>query len=67
VHVASAAANLHKRFLGALGITEAEEDPSNKLASVEAQLEWLREIGFEDVDRYWKWLELAVFGGIKAK
>jgi SAM-dependent methyltransferase len=65
-HVASATASLHARFLGELGINEADEDPSNKLASVEVQLQWLREIGFADVDCYWKWLELALFGGIKA-
>ena len=62
-HVASATPNLHGRFLRALGVTEADEDPSNKLASVQIQLEWLREIGFEEVDCYWKWLELALFGG----
>ena len=66
-HVASATPNLHDRFLGALGITAADEDPSNKLASVEVQLAWLREVGFEDVDCYWKWLELALFGGIRKK
>jgi SAM-dependent methyltransferase len=65
-HVASATPQLHGRFLRALGITEADEDPSNKLASVEIQLEWLREIGFEDVDCYWKWLELALFGGTRS-
>ncbi len=64
-HVAPATARLHARFLSALGITEADEDPSNKLASVEIQLEWLRNIGFEEVDCRWKWLELALFGGIK--
>ena len=66
-HVASATPNLHRQFLGALGITAADEDPSNKLASVEVQLGWLREVGFEDVDCYWKWLELALFGGIRKK
>src|SRR5207247_1396818 len=53
-HVAPASANLHGRFLRALGITKADEDPSNKLVSVERQLEWLRGTGFEDVDCCWK-------------
>jgi hypothetical protein len=26
---------------------------------------WLREIGFAQVDCFWKWRELAVFGGVK--
>lgn len=64
-HVAPASAELHGRFLCALGITESDEDPSNKLAGVDTQIRWLREIGFEQVDCYWKWLELALFGGIK--
>ncbi len=38
---------------------------ANILASVEAQCQWLREIGFERVDCYFKFLELAVFGGIR--
>jgi SAM-dependent methyltransferase len=66
-HVAPATAALHARFLCALGITEADEDPSNKLASVEIQLQWLREMGFEDVDCHWKWLELALLGGTKPR
>ena len=64
-HVKSATAELHGRFLRSLGITEAEEDPSNKLVRVETQVRWLREIGFQDVDCHWKWLELALFGGTK--
>ena len=64
-HVPPATPVLHVRFLHALGITPADEDPSNKLVSVETQVRWLRELGFQDVDCHWKWLELALFGGIK--
>jgi tRNA (cmo5U34)-methyltransferase len=35
----------------------------NKLAAVEAQLAWLREIGFVEVDLFFKWMELALFAG----
>jgi len=66
-HVAYATTELHARFLRALGITEADEDPSNKLLRIDTQLEWFREIGFQDVDCYWKWLELALIGGMKGK
>jgi ubiquinone/menaquinone biosynthesis C-methylase UbiE len=37
----------------------------NILDPVEAQVGWLREIGFEQADCYFKWLELAVFGGVR--
>ncbi len=40
---------------------------ANILASVEDQCEWLREIGFKDVDCYLKIFELTVFGGRKRK
>jgi tRNA (cmo5U34)-methyltransferase len=64
-HVASASAYGHERFLQAMGTTPAEEDPSNKLLDVQSQLRWLREIGFADVDCYWKWRELALLVGRK--
>ncbi len=38
---------------------------ANILAPVEEQCAWLREIGFQDVDCYFKVFELAVFGGRK--
>jgi ubiquinone/menaquinone biosynthesis C-methylase UbiE len=38
---------------------------ANILAPVEDQCDWLREIGYRDVDCYFKVLELAVFGGRK--
>lgn len=37
----------------------------NILASVEVQCQWLREIGFNDVDCFFKIFELALFGGRK--
>jgi hypothetical protein len=38
----------------------------NILASVERQCDWLREIGFQDVDCFFKAFELALFGGRKS-
>lgn len=66
-HVASASAYGHARFLEAMGTHPEEEDPSNKLLDVETQLIWLREIGFADVDCYWKWRELALLVGRKTQ
>jgi len=66
-HVASPTEELHNRFLRSLGLSEEEEDPSNKLLDVETQLLWLRNIGFQHVDCHWKWLELALIGGNKLK
>lgn len=37
----------------------------NILERVDIQVEWLREIGFQHADCYFKWMELAVFGGVK--
>lgn len=37
----------------------------NKLESVEKQCEWLREIGFIEVDCFIKIFELGLFGGVK--
>jgi tRNA (cmo5U34)-methyltransferase len=38
---------------------------ANILALVEDQCGWLREVGFRDVDCFWKYFELAIFGGMK--
>jgi ubiquinone/menaquinone biosynthesis C-methylase UbiE len=37
----------------------------NILKRVDIQVEWLRDIGFKHADCYFKWMELAVFGGVK--
>ena len=64
-HVASPTPELHEAFFAALGMTLADEDASNQLLDVETQAAWLREIGFAQVDSFWKWRELALFGGVK--
>jgi tRNA (cmo5U34)-methyltransferase len=64
-HVASSTESLHRKFLTAVGLTPITDDPSNKLLDVETQLQWLRKIGFEDVDCMWKWREVAVLVGLK--
>lgn len=42
-----------------------DDKEANILAPVEKQCEWLRKIGFQDVDCYFKVFELALFGGRK--
>ena len=61
-HVSSPTENLHKKFFE---ILDTDEDDSNILLDVETQLKWLNEIGFCDVDCYWKWRELALLIGKK--
>lgn len=42
-----------------------EDKKANILTPVEVQCNWLRAIGFQQVDCFFKWYELAVFGGVK--
>jgi len=64
-HVASPTHRLHVAFFAAIGEPLEDADPSDRLLDVESQLDWLRALGFEDVDCYWKWLEMALLIGVK--
>jgi tRNA (cmo5U34)-methyltransferase len=64
-HVASPTPRLHAAFFAAIDEPLENEDPSDRTLAVETQLSWLRELGFDDVDCYWKWLEMALLIGVK--
>lgn len=64
-HVDSPTEHLHQGFLAAIDTDPADDDPSNQLASLDDQLAWLREAGFDDVDCHWKWRELALLAGVR--
>lgn len=64
-HVASPTRRLHLAFFAAIGEPLEHEDPSDRLLDLESQLAWLRELGYDDVDCYWKWLEMALLIGVK--
>jgi len=66
-HVCSPTPKLHEDFYGELDMDVADEDPSNRCISVEVQIGWLRDIGFNDVDCFWKWRELALITGTKPR
>jgi len=63
----------HRRSLGEevsleevrLEIRSRPDKAANRLASVEVQLGWLRDIGFRHADCYWKHFELAVLAGYR--
>ena len=60
-HVASFSPYVHQRFVDEM--PDEKEDPDNKLLDVESQLNWLRQIGFDDADCYFKWREIALLIG----
>jgi SAM-dependent methyltransferase len=64
-HVASPTRRLHEAFFEAIDEPLEREDPSDRLVDVETQLGWLRDAGFDDVDCYWKWLEMALLIGFR--
>ena len=54
-----------EQIVQALAGLERPGRAANILASVEEQCRWLHEIGFQDVDCFWKYFELAIFGGFR--
>src|SRR5262245_46375255 len=53
---------LHDQWREEMG---ARDDPADRLAPMELQLQWLREAGLQDVDCIWKWRSLALLRGVR--
>ena len=73
-HYVSARYAIEKQNGGARTFDELAEEYKNRpdqaaniLTPVELQCDWLREIGYQEVDCYMRIFELAVFGGRKPK
>lgn len=47
------------------GFRNRPDKDEDQLASVDSQCEWLKDIGFNDVDCFFKQFEIALFGGRK--
>ena len=63
--VAAPSAELHALSQSAFGFDWRQQDPSDQPASLEDQLRWLDDAGFNHVDCFWKWLELSLVGGTR--
>lgn len=73
-HYVSARYDIEKQNGGTRTLEQIAEEYKNRpdkaanlLAPVELQCNWLREIGYDEVDCYFRIYELAVFGGRKAE
>jgi len=61
--VSPASPRLHERFRREIGRTD--DDPTDRLADLFLQLDWLRETGFGEVECHFKWLELALIVAVR--
>jgi len=64
-HIYSGSEKLNQYFRKIMGPTPINKEHGKRLAKIDIQLEWFSEIGFVDVDCYWKWLEFALLIGFK--
>ena len=59
--VSSATPELHRQFLDLIG--RPDDDPEDRLAPVDVQLDWMREAGLSQVDCLWRWRGFALLVG----
>ncbi len=61
--VQPASGEVHERFRRDIG--RVEDDPTDRLAGLAEQMQWLEDAGLERVDCHFKWLELALIVAVK--
>jgi hypothetical protein len=64
-HISSESKKLNQYFRKVMGQRPINKEHGKRLTKINIQLEWLLEIGFVDVDCYWRWLEFALLIGFK--
>jgi SAM-dependent methyltransferase len=63
--VSAASPRLHERFRAEIG--RVQDDPTDRLADLSDQIGWLRDVGFEEVDCHFKWLQLSLIVAVKGQ
>jgi hypothetical protein len=58
-----ASAHVHERFRREIG--RVEDDPTDRFAGLDEQMEWLRGAGFAEVECHFKCLELALVVAVR--
>ncbi len=67
-HVASSSVILSQHFRKRMRSQKpVNREHEERLSSMEEQVDWLKQIGFVDIDCYWKWLQFALLIGFKTK
>ncbi len=64
-HVYSDSGHLNRYFRKKMGHKVINKEHNKRLTRLDVQLKWLSDIGFTDVDCYWKWMEFALMVGYK--
>jgi len=64
-HISSSSIKLKQYFRKAMKRKSVNTEHEKRLSNINVQIRWLKEIGYVDVDCYWKWLEFALLIGFK--
>ena len=64
-HISSNSIRLSKYFRKIMTRKPVNKEHEKRLTKIDIQIRWLLEIGFVDVDCYWRWLEFALLIGFK--